>query len=175
MKAYIVNQNATQAAIEAGYAVKSAHVAGSRLLRNAKVKEMIDHALERVAESQQVRAEAVIRETRNLAFSNILNYVSIDNNGNPLLDISRINRDTGSVIKALKIIDEGEGIQRKRTLNIVLHDKLKALDKLFVATGVYRKGNKGIYEETEKVKINVITEIPGASGSKVKQVEENNQ
>ena len=41
---YLVDLNAKQAAIRAGYSVKSAHVEGSRLLINAKVAAAITAA-----------------------------------------------------------------------------------------------------------------------------------
>ena len=37
VEAYCIGQNATQAAIAAGYSLKTAHVQGSRMLRNVKV------------------------------------------------------------------------------------------------------------------------------------------
>ena len=39
---YLVDLNATQAAIRAGYSVKTADVQGSRMLRNVKVHRYID-------------------------------------------------------------------------------------------------------------------------------------
>ena len=165
MKAYVVNQNATQAAIEAGYSKKTAHVTGSRMLRNVKVREMIDLALERVAENQQVRAEEVIRETRNLAFSNMLDYLYIDDMGVPHFDFSRINRDTGSAIKKFHMKTttrkDGNGDTIEEIMfGIDLHDKHKALDMLGTATGVYRKHTRFVNEGSQKVNINVITKNP---------------
>ena len=55
MRAYVVSGNATQAAIEAGYSSKSAHVQGSRMLRDVKVKEMVDKTLKRIAERQRTK------------------------------------------------------------------------------------------------------------------------
>lgn len=50
VNAYLVDGNATKAAIKAGYSKGSAHVTGSRLLNDAKVKESIAARQERVAE-----------------------------------------------------------------------------------------------------------------------------
>jgi phage terminase small subunit len=63
--AYLVHLNATRAAREAGYSVRSAEVSGCRLLRSAKVAAYVAEHLEaempasevRVRLSQQARAE----------------------------------------------------------------------------------------------------------------------
>ncbi len=43
---YLVDCNATQAAIRAGYSKKSAYSAGQRMLKNVEVKQYIDEQLE---------------------------------------------------------------------------------------------------------------------------------
>ena len=53
--------NATQAAIAAGYAANSAHVTGHRLLRNDKVREILDGRLEEAAERAEVTTDMVIQ------------------------------------------------------------------------------------------------------------------
>ena len=57
---YLIDMNATQAAIRAGYSPKSAHVQGSRLLRNAVIAEGIAEGLERLASKLEVTAERVL-------------------------------------------------------------------------------------------------------------------
>ena len=49
IKEYIINSNATRAAIHAGYSKRSAEVTGHRLLRNAKIHEAINKRKEELA------------------------------------------------------------------------------------------------------------------------------
>lgn len=63
---YLIDLNATQAAIRAGYSAKTAHSSGSRLLENVNVAPMIDAA--KAARSQVVKidAEYVLRQSVKL-------------------------------------------------------------------------------------------------------------
>ncbi len=59
---YLVDLNATQAAIRAGYSVKAAHVEGSRLLTNAKVAAAISAAKQERSEATKIDAEYVLQK-----------------------------------------------------------------------------------------------------------------
>ncbi len=59
---YLVDLNAKQAAIRAGYSPKSAHVEGSRLLTNAKVAAAIAVAKQERSEETKIDAEYVLRK-----------------------------------------------------------------------------------------------------------------
>ena len=57
---YLIDLNATQAAIRAGYAKRSAEVAGCRLLRNDKIAAAIDKARAKQAEKAEISAQWVL-------------------------------------------------------------------------------------------------------------------
>ncbi len=59
---YLVDLNATQAAIRAGYAENSAHVTGCRLLSNDKVSEAIAAGKAELAERAGVSQDWVIKK-----------------------------------------------------------------------------------------------------------------
>ncbi len=63
---YLVDLNAKQAAIRAGYSPKSAHVEGSRLLTNAKVAAAIAAAKRERAEATKIDAEYVLRKLHQI-------------------------------------------------------------------------------------------------------------
>src|SRR4051794_35371095 len=63
---YLIDMNATRAAIRAGYSSKCADVTGSRMLANASVRAAIEEAQIKRSEKLQINAEYVlegIRET----------------------------------------------------------------------------------------------------------------
>lgn len=67
---YLIDLNATQAAIRAGYSEKTAQEQSSRLLSNVMVKEYIQRGMEDRAERVQVTADDVLNdilETRKAA------------------------------------------------------------------------------------------------------------
>lgn len=65
---YLVDRNATRAAIAAGYKPKTATQAGSRLLRNVKVQAFISSCAEKIFNNLDVSAEKVLRGLAELAF-----------------------------------------------------------------------------------------------------------
>ena len=46
VEAYCMGQNATKAAMAAGYSIKTAHVQGSRILRNVKILSKIEDRMQ---------------------------------------------------------------------------------------------------------------------------------
>ena len=82
------------------------------------------------------------------------------------LDVAKVNQRLGGAVKSLEIVDTGSGPQRKRRVKIVLHDKLKALDKLDAATSAFAVHNPGLQLQVQPV-IQVISPIPGPPGSKI--------
>ncbi|MBB6672615.1 terminase small subunit [Cohnella nanjingensis] len=59
---YLIDLNATQAAIRAGYSENTAQEQGSRLLSNVMVKEAIENRQEKIQEKTQVTQEWVIQQ-----------------------------------------------------------------------------------------------------------------
>lgn len=64
---YIKTLNITQSAIKAGYAPNSAHVTGSRLLRNKKVNEYIKSQQEKVMDDSILTAKELLHLLTNAA------------------------------------------------------------------------------------------------------------
>jgi phage terminase small subunit len=67
VKEYLVDLNATQAAIRAGYAEKSATVEGARLLANAKVAEAVSVAQQARSERTEITADMVLQQWWKIA------------------------------------------------------------------------------------------------------------
>lgn len=65
---YLVDRNATQAAIRAGYKAKNADAVSCRLLKDECVAEAIEAGLQKLAEKTGVTAEKVLLELGRLAF-----------------------------------------------------------------------------------------------------------
>ena len=57
---YLIDLNATQAAIRAGYSPKTAHVQGPRLLENAEVRAFLDQAKDKRSQKTQIDAAWVL-------------------------------------------------------------------------------------------------------------------
>ena len=71
---YLLDFNATQAAIRAGYSERSASVTASRLLANANISEAVKVAIEEKA----MRAEEVLLRLADMARSDMGDFMEID-------------------------------------------------------------------------------------------------
>lgn len=175
---YIRSFNATQAAISAGYSPDSAHVEGSRLLRNAKIVDEIRRLKGVMQEEIFVTAMDVLIKYVEIAFANITDYVVFgkkevpvvgmfgplkDEDGNPVMktvnyiEFKESTQVDGSIISEVK--------QGKEGVSIKLADKLKALDKLAEYFDLFPdKWKRRIEEEKLKIeKLKVITENPDSN------------
>ena len=66
---YVVDHNATQAAIRAGYSKNSAHVNGPRLLTNAEVQELVASLDESATEAVGLTTEWILNGLMQIAES----------------------------------------------------------------------------------------------------------
>lgn len=64
---YLVDLNATQAAIRAGYSPPRAHITGSELVANRKVAEVIAERKRRVTTKLEITAEKIAQEAWSIA------------------------------------------------------------------------------------------------------------
>ena len=124
---YLIDCNATQAAIRAGYAKSGAHVNGHKLLRNDKILPLILAKQKELASECHVEAKDVIDEIKKLAFANMQDYTRIDANGKPEIDLSTMTRDQAAALS--EITNRG----------IKFHSKDSALEKLCKHLGLYAK------------------------------------
>jgi phage terminase small subunit len=98
---YLETLNATNAAIESGYSAKSAYSQGSRLLRDARVQELIKRKRDEQMEKLDLRPYKVLRELSLLAFSNMQDYIGVNERGQAYIDLSKVTRDQAAAIQEI--------------------------------------------------------------------------
>lgn len=82
---YLVDLNATQAAVRAGYSEKTAKQQGSRLLTNVDIAAAVAAQQEKRAEKTEITANMVLEELAMLAFYDPADVATLtDDNGEPL-------------------------------------------------------------------------------------------
>lgn len=125
---YLKDLNQSRAAIAAGYSAKGAHVAGHRLLQNATVKTILAEQGEKRLAAIDCSADRVLKELRYIAFSNMLDYITIQPDGEIRLDLSKTASEQAAAIQEFRIeFGARSGDGRHRT---VKHMKLKVGPKL---------------------------------------------
>jgi phage terminase small subunit len=139
---YLVDLNATQAAIRAGYSRRDARNAGYRNLRRPQIKAAIDKAQAPRLAKLALDADTVLAELTRIARANLLDYMRFDEDGIPIVDLSRLDRETAAALSEV-VVEEflaaKAGRPAVRRVRFRMHDKLAALDKLARHFGLLRE------------------------------------
>ena len=77
---YLIDLNATQAAIRAGYSEKTAYSAGQRLLRNVEIQNRIAELKAERSKRTEITQDRVIKELAAMAFAKATYYAQIAGN-----------------------------------------------------------------------------------------------
>jgi phage terminase small subunit len=130
---YLIDLNATQAAIRAGYSPKTAGAIGAENLEKPQIRARIDKALAEQSKRTGVTADRVVRELARVAFANSQDVVNYDD---ATVRPDAVRDDTAAVasvrVKTIPTKD-GSGVERE----VKMHDKLKALELLGKRLGLF--------------------------------------
>lgn len=143
VREYLIDLNATQAAIRAGYSAKNADKIGSQLLGKTRVSEAVAAAMKEREKRTEITQDMVLRELAKIGFSDIRNVVQWGNTEIRVNVTGGSDGDSppektvevyhGLCLKASDEIDENiaaaisEVSQGKEGLKVKLHDKRSAL------------------------------------------------
>ena len=122
---YMIDFNATRAAIAAGYATKTATDQASKLLSVPEVRDEVNRRKAEAREGLRISAERVLWEMAALGFSNIFDYVEVADGE---LRLKEMPVEMQCAVSGIKVTKNG--------VEIKLHDKLKALEFLAKYTGL---------------------------------------
>ena len=130
---YLIDLNATQAAIRAGYSTESAASIGSENMQKPEIRARIDKSIAEQSKRTGVNADRVVRELARVALANADDIIDAST-ATLKKDVSR--DDTAAIasvrVKTIPTAD-GPGVERE----IKLHDKLKALEQLGRHLGMF--------------------------------------
>jgi phage terminase small subunit len=119
---YLLRDDARAAAIAAGYSPDSADQRGRCLLRVPWVADAIRHKLDARAERTRIDADRVVEELARIAFSDLGRMVEWGPEGLVPRPPSQLAAADRAAIARIA--------RRGDTMQIVLHDKIRALDAL---------------------------------------------
>lgn len=126
---YLVDLNATQAAIRAGYSKKNADKIGHELLGKTRVSDAIQEAMNERSSRTEITQDMVIRELAAIGFSKATDYVRIQDG---IVLIKDTDGLTDAQKTAISSIEDG-----KYGVKIRLHDKVRALEKIGEHLGMF--------------------------------------
>lgn len=136
---YLVDLNATQAAIRAGYSEKTARQVGAENLTKPDIAAAVAEAQAALSEKTGITAERVLAELVRIGFADIRKAVAwgispgdqTSENADPnglniypvrLIPSEKIDDDTAAAVAEVSLTQTG--------VKVKMHDKMAALDKL---------------------------------------------
>lgn len=126
---YILDLNATQAAIRAGYSAKTAYSAGERLLRDVEVSAAVQKSKERRAAKLEITQDRVLLEIARIALLDPQAFYNADGSLKP---VQELDKDTAATITSVEVEEDivtidGETKITGRTKKLKMADKVAAL------------------------------------------------
>lgn len=103
---YLIDLNATQAAIRAGYSGKGAEVRGSELLRNRKVAEAVQAAMAAREQRTHITQDRVLQELARIAFFDIRRLYNSDGT---LKRPDQWDEETAAALSGIDVVEMGGG------------------------------------------------------------------
>lgn len=123
---YLVDLNATQAAIRAGYSKKTAEQQGSRLLRNAQIVAEVEAGKAKRAKRVEISQDEVLREIIRLARSDLRQL--FDDRGN-LLPPDKWSDEAAAAVASVEVVQR-RGSEGVDTVRVRVYDKTANLTLL---------------------------------------------
>lgn len=102
--------------------------ASNGVLSRALVRAAIAERVGQIAADNDLTATRIVRELMAISFSSIADYGESDYRGNFEFDFTAVTPDQYKAVKKIKTEYTSEGVVKK--VEVELHDKLSAIDKL---------------------------------------------
>jgi phage terminase small subunit len=150
---YLIDLNATQAAIRAGYSKKTAVQTSSRLLTYVKIQQAVQEAMKNREQRTRITQDKVLTELAGIAFANATDFASIvtgtkkkkvwdDEAGEydeldveeqfvRFVDTDSLPPDKKAAVSAIK--------ETRHGLAVESHDKVKALELIGRHFGMFKE------------------------------------
>lgn len=146
--AYLIHNNATKAAIEAGYSPKSAHIQGHHLLKIPKIHQAIERGRAKINAKLEVTSERVVAELARIGFADMRKAIAWGTQEHvrmvgrqkvterrphmEFVDSSDLDDDTAGAISEVSMTAHG--------MKLKFYDKRAALVDLGKVTGIFADG-----------------------------------
>jgi len=148
VKEYLVDLNATQAAVRAGYSERTANEQATRLMTNPDIQAAIQKEMKKREHRTDITADKVLSEYAKIGMSDVTDYLQVVTErvlvdrtaeGEPISEIKQLVllKDTDSIPKD-KLAAISEIKQAKDgSISFKLHDKVRALDSIGKHLGMF--------------------------------------
>jgi hypothetical protein len=129
---YLVDMNATRAALRAGYSAGTA--LNGALMRMPKIKLYLEQHIAKAAQRTQITQDMVLNELAKIAFGNMGNYFGTDGKLKPM---DSLTDDEKAALWSVTMDKEG-------TIRLKMNNKMQALDKIAKHLDFYKPEEKRV-------------------------------
>jgi phage terminase small subunit len=161
---YLIDLNATQAAIRSGYKKEWAHTNANKLLQNTDVKQYITDRQKAMQERAEITQDDVLKELAKIGFADIRKAVkwgpaldTLDTDQGPMLANGVVLVDSDQLDEATAA-SISEIAQTNQGVKIKMHDKRQALVDIGRHLGMF----------TDKLKVDI--DSPATELERLKQL-----
>jgi len=136
-KEYLIDLNATQAAIRAGYSEKTSGRIGQENLQKPVIQETIQKSMDKRSKKIEITSDRILEEVARVAYQNIQEFYNEDGTLKPLHELPE---DVARTIASIEITEKAgsmkiggeEGLRHvaEQLKKIKTYDKMKALELL---------------------------------------------
>ncbi len=148
---WLIDFNATQAAVRAGYSPRTANEQGARLLAKASVQALVAKQRDKFMRKADVSKERVIEEYRRIAFAEPRAVMTWGPSGVILKESSELTEDEAAAVAEVAEVPTREGV----AVRIKMHSKTEALKALAQHLGLF-DGHTGEGAAPAEVKVLVV-------------------
>lgn len=132
---YLIDLNATQAAIRAGYSEKTSRSIAQRLLTNVDIQNAISEAKKSRSKRTQITQDRVLQEFAKIGFSDIRNLFTEGGNLRPL---SELDAETAAAISSVEVVTKNLGDGEVEYVHkIKMWDKVGSLTQMGRHLGMF--------------------------------------
>ncbi|MDP4109602.1 MAG: terminase small subunit [Bacillota bacterium] len=153
---FLVDLNASQAAIRAGYSARSAYESAHQNMQNPRVRAYLDQMMAKLSRRTGVSQERIVRELARVAFVNAADVIDFSTASVS----SQASSDDTAAIAAIKVKNTPTSEGECSDCEIKLLDKLKALELLGKHMGMFTD-NVNISAD---MGVQILNDIPEDSG-----------
>ena len=150
VREYLVDLNATQAAIRAGYSAKRADAIGHENLRKPEIADAVSAAMKVREKRTGITADRVLLELARIAFFDPRQLLNPDGSPKP---INELDDDTAAAVAGLDIVEQFEGTGEDRVF-VGYTKKFKIADKNTALTNAMR--HLGMLKDKLEVEASIV-------------------
>lgn len=160
---YLIDLNATQAAIRAGYSKKTAEWQGPQLLTKTHVSAAIQEGIKKRSDRTETTADMVVAQLVRFSFSDIR---KIFNESGSLKSIHDLPDDVAAAVMSIEVVEKLGGLdaegnrQVEYVHKIRLVDKVKPIELLGKHLGMWAEKREGPQDGVADLLAEVIARMP---------------